>query len=536
MNLLTFLEKESTNSYHQILLMALISGIANSLLLAIVNHAAYAISHNQDLTRYFFLYLITFTLFLYAQWFAFERAILTIEDTIYKIRIRLARKVQQVELEFMEKMGSNNLYARLTQSDTLITQSIPQITAVAQISSLIIFSFLYLAYISILSFAISMLALALGILFFKSKSRFVKQSLESVKEKEANYFRSISQLVSGFKEIKINKAKAEDLLENIDEMSKETKDIKSEVGKQESRLFGFGRIFVYALLPILVFIIPNFSEDHAANIFKISATMLFITGPITILVNTLPLFSRVNMAIGDLNNLEIEMDAAFSQESTFDSSFAFKTFTDIRIQNVSFSYPNNDAAFSAGPFNEQITKGELLFIIGGNGSGKSTFLKLLTGLYYPVEGEISLDSKAVDQFNYSAYRNLFSVIFTDFYLFEKFYGIADVTEEKVNYWLEKLQMQHKVQYRDGGFTSTALSTGQRKRLGFIAAMLEDKPILVIDEFAADQDPQFRKYFYETLLLEVKSMGKTVIAVTHDDHYFHVADRVLKMDEGKLSNY
>lgn len=124
-------------------------------------------------------------------------------------------------------------------------------------------------------------------------------------------------------------------------------------------------------------------------------------------------------------------------------------------------------------------------------------------------------------------------MFTDFHLFDKLYGIPDLDKAQVDYWLEKMWMQHKVEFRDGGFTSTSLSTGQRQRLAFIAAILEDKPILILDEFTADQAPAFRKYFYETLLSELKGMGKTVIAVTHDDHYFHVADKILKMDEGKI---
>lgn len=535
MQLIKFIEKETTEPYQQILIMAAVSGMANSLLLAIVNHAAQAVANEEDLTQYFLLYIITFILFIYGQWFAFERSIVTIEEAIYHLRIRLAGKIQQVELAFMEKMGSNNLYARLTQSDSLISQSIAQITGAAQISVLLIFSFLYLAIISPISFLISMIAIAGGVLLFVSLSRAVKKSLLSVRQKEKAYYKSISHLVNGFKEIKINDQKSHDLLEKIGSASSETRVMKAEIGRQESRMWGFGRVFIYSLLPILVFIVPSFSDEHVSAIFKITATMLFITGPITILMNVLPILNRVNMAIGDLISLEDEMDAAILQDPVTrnDIDMDFKL---INMESVSFSYPNGGEGFAAGPFTVQVPKGELLFIIGGNGSGKSTFLKLLTGLYYPVDGGISVDSSRVDKSNYPAYRRLFSVIFTDFYLFDKFYGVADANAEKVNYWLKKMQMERKVQYQDGGFTSTSLSTGQRKRLAFIAAMLEDKPVLIMDEFAADQDPQFRQYFYETLLMELKAMGKTVIAVTHDDHYFHVADRVLKMDEGKLLEY
>jgi len=536
MQLINFIEKEtSSSSYKTILFMVVISGIANSLLLAIVNHATQAVADNEDLTQYFILYIIAFCLFLYGQWFAFERAILTVEDAIYNIRVRLTRKIQRVELTFIEKTGSNNLYARLTTSDALIAQATPQITSAAQLSVLMIFSFVYLAYISPISFLILMVSIMIGVFLFLAKSKSVKQSLQQVKKKETEYFKSISHLINGFKEIKINKEKANAILESIEKTSGETKKIKAEVGKQESRMWGFGRVFVYVLLPILVFIVPSFSDEHAADIFKVSSTMLFIIGPITLLVSAMPIINRVNMAIADLMDLEEEMDLAIDQE-THNRETLFSSFKKIKLKNISFTYPDPATSFSSGPFNESIYNGELLFIVGGNGSGKSTFLKLITGLYYPNNGNIYVDSVPVNNADYTDYRSLFSVVFTDFHLFDKFYGVKDISAEKVNYWIKKMKMEHKVTFRDDGFNSTNFSTGQRKRLAFIAAMLEDKPILIIDEFAADQDPQFRQYFYETLLIELKEMGKTIIAVTHDDHYFHVADRVLKMDDGKLIEF
>ena len=543
MRLIQFIEKETTKPYKQILLIVAIAGIANSLLLGIINHATQAVADNEDLSQYFLLYMFTFALFLYGQWFAFERAIITIEDAIYNVRIRLTRKIQQVELLFMEEKGSNFLYARFTKSDALISQAIPQITGAAQMSVLLIFSFLYLAYISPLSFLISMVGIIIAVFVFLSRTKYIKALLQEVQKKEVNYFKSISHLINGFKEVKINKQKGKDILQDIASQSAEIEQIKIEVGRQESRLWGHGRILVYTLLPILIFVVPSVSEIHSDSIYKISSTILFITGPIAILINTMPILNRVHMSIDELFQLENEMDEAtgdMNNEESKNNDLVYLNFEEINVKDVSFSYPDSHPGegsdFLAGPFDECISKGELLFIIGGNGSGKSTFIKLLTGLYYPDKGEIYVDSSKIDKTNYPAFRNLFSAIYTDFHLFDKFYGVKNIDASVVSYWLKKMKMEDKVEYRNGGFTRTSLSTGQRKRLAFIAAMLEDKPILVMDEFAADQDPQFRKYFYETLLPELKLMGKTVIAVTHDDHYFHVADRLLKMEEGRMVEF
>jgi len=545
MRLIQFIEKETSKPYKQILLIVMIAGIANSLLLGIVNHATQAVADNENLTQYFWLYTVAFALFLYAQWFAFERAIITIEDAIYNVRVRLTRKIRQVELPFMEEQGSNSLYARFTQSDVLISQSIPQITGAAQMSVLLIFTFLYLAYISYLSFLICMAGILVSAALFLAKTRRIRALLQEVKRKEVSYFKSISHLINGFKEVKINRKKGQAIIQNIAAESAEIEKIKLEVGKQESRLWGHGRILVYTLLPVLIFVIPSITEIHTDNIYKISSTVLFITGPIAIVINTMPILNRVNLSIDELVSLEAAMDQVISkafsrpdadEKDELSSNIMLSDFNEIGMKDVSFTYTSDSGSssdFTAGPFNETIHKGELLFIIGGNGSGKSTYLKLLTGLYYPENSNLFVDSTAIDKASYPAYRDLFSVIFTDFHLFDKLYGIENIDSDKVNFWLKKMKMQDKVEYKNGGFTRTSLSTGQRKRLAFIAAILEDKPVLVMDEFAADQDPQFREYFYESLLPEIKAMGKTVIAVTHDDHYFHIADRLWKMEDGRI---
>jgi putative ATP-binding cassette transporter len=539
MKILKFIKKESQGSYRQLLLMAIISGIANSLLLTIINHAAQAVAMDEELAQYFMLYIVMFVLFLYTQWIAYEKSIILIEETIYNKRIRLSRKIRRVELSFVEKIGSSHLYTYLTKNDTFISQTMPQLIAGAQMSILVIFSFIYLAYISPLTFFISMVMIAMAIMIFSTQTKSIKTSLQAIKKKEDTYFDTISDMVNGFKEIKVNRKIEKSILAHITEISSDSKQLKIDIGRKESRMWGFGRSFIYAILPILVFIIPSFSYEHSSDIFKITATLLFIVSPITFLVNTLPLINQTNLVIDELTTLETEIDQASSnfQEKSKDYD-EFKNFKKLTLENINFSYPDakNTTHFSIGPFNQVINAGELLFVIGANGSGKSTFLKLLVGLYYPINGDIKIDASIINKNNYPMYRHLFSVVFTDFHLFRKLYGLQNIKAESVNKWIKKMRMQHKVQYKNLQFIGENLSIGQKKRLAFISAVLEDKPILILDEFAADQDPQFRQYFYEEILVELRNSGKTIIAVTHDDHYFHIANRVLKMDNGKLLDY
>jgi putative ATP-binding cassette transporter len=171
--------------------------------------------------------------------------------------------------------------------------------------------------------------------------------------------------------------------------------------------------------------------------------------------------------------------------------------------------------------------------VGGNGSGKSTLLKLLTGLYYPTTGYLDLNRDQIEKTQYASYRELFGIVFTDFHMFDKLYGLSEIDEKQVKGLLRLMQLDKKTKYREGEFSQLDLSTGQKKRLAFVTAVLENKPIYIFDELAADQEPQFRQYFYEVVLNDLKKQGKTIIAVTHDDNYFHIADRVLKMEYGRL---
>ena len=188
--------------------------------------------------------------------------------------------------------------------------------------------------------------------------------------------------------------------------------------------------------------------------------------------------------------------------------------------------------FRLGPFDLTANRGEILFLVGGNGSGKSTLLKVLTGLYPPSSGTILWDGRQVTARSLLSYRSLYSTIFTDFHLFDRLYGLGEQDPETIEALISKMELSEFVSIREGRFTTTSLSTGQKKRLALIVALLEQRPILVFDEVGADQDPRFRAKYYEEILQELKEQGRTVIAATHDEAYFRCADRIFRMEFGK----
>jgi putative ATP-binding cassette transporter len=213
-------------------------------------------------------------------------------------------------------------------------------------------------------------------------------------------------------------------------------------------------------------------------------------------------------------------------------------FGTIEMRDIVFSYTDisSDSVFKIGPIDFTLQSGELVFLMGGNGSGKSTFLKVLAGLYAPDSGTIRLDGRRIDDANRNLYRALISAIFTDYHLFQRLYGIENPDADEVDRLLREFLLDDKTRLTDGEFQTLSLSSGQRKRLALIVSLLEKRPILLLDEWAADQDPEFRHKFYNELLPTLNRAGVTLIVVTHDTRYvdeLDIAARKIRMDEGRM---
>jgi putative ATP-binding cassette transporter len=294
------------------------------------------------------------------------------------------------------------------------------------------------------------------------------------------------------------------------------------------------------MLGAIVFIIPLFNPEHHTVVITVTATMLFIMAPIETIASAIPVIARANVAVTNiiilekmLDNLNDSSEYMMVSNQTKQRFYHFKT---LNLQSVQYQYTDifGQTLFQLGTLDLSIQRNEIIYIIGGNGCGKSTLLKLLSGLYHPHLGKIQLDNDLINKTNYAAYHELFSVVFADFHLFDRLYGVDDIDEAFLNELLKLMGLEHKTQYVDGQFTHLDLSAGQRRRLAFIVALIDDKPIYLFDELTADQDPAFKQYFYKALIPNLRAEGKTVILTTHDEKYLDTADRVLKMENGQLT--
>jgi putative ATP-binding cassette transporter len=299
----------------------------------------------------------------------------------------------------------------------------------------------------------------------------------------------------------------------------------------------WSQLVFYVPVGLLLFALPFVHTLSLQILTGYVLTTLYMIGPLSAIMNAFPFFGRAVVALQKVETLGLSLTTCCSTEEQVVAHPApVRSWECLELQDVVYAYPQElgDGHFTLGPILWAFHPGELVFLRGGNGSGKSTLVKVLTGLYPPHAGEIRLDGRPITTQNREWYRQLFSVVFSDFYLFEHLLGLTTAgLDARAQHCLAQLQLDHKVQSTDGVLSTTALSQGERKRLALLIAYLEDRHIYIFDEWAADQDPQFKDIFYTQLLPALKAKGKTVLVISHDEGYFFLADRVLKLDDGKL---
>lgn len=539
--LLNFLKREGDFSFWKsITFMAVLSGLANAGLLALINLGA-EVSEDEGLNyRFLAIYIVIFLIFFIAKRYSILHSTQEIEKIIKNIRERISDKVKRSELSTLENIEKSNIFVSLTRDTTTLSQSAIALMNTSQSIVMIFFAFLYILFISKLMFFIIILSITFVIIAYSFFAEEFNRDLMKTNSVEARFFSSLDSAIYGFKELKMNTKKRDDFASEHNRILDKLFNLKVNLNNKFITNMMFTEVFLYILLGTIVFIIPHFTTEKGEDVIKVTAAMLFIIGPLDSVVATTPLISKSVVAIKEIYALEGFLDQNAQNEIKSDAKMqkSFQGFNQIRLKDVDFHYlsEGNEKVFGIQHINLEINKGEIVFIIGGNGSGKSTLTKVLLGLYHASSGEILVDDTPLSRYNSEAYRNLFSIILTDFYLFERLYGVENIDYQQVDALMHTMQLQNKSEFIEGAFTNTKLSTGQRKRLALVSVLLEDKEIYVFDEWAADQDPEFRKYFYTTILKELQARGKTIIAVTHDDAYFHVANKVYQMDYGKIRVY
>ena len=539
MNLLAFLKAESPDAWKLILTMATISGLANGALLAIINIGA-DITGADKADAYpkpnlLLIFAIVMAIFVYTKRSSLVLSTEVVEKMLRNLRVRVCDKIRKSELLTVENFEKSAAYARISQDTNTVSQSAFVIIAAAQEAIMLVFSLLYLAWLSVAAFLITVFGAMFAIHIYRHHTKAVHQELRTVAVKEDQLLDSLGHILYGFKELRLNDQKSDSLFLSLTEIADSTREAKSRAGVLFAVSLLFSQIFFYILIAAIVFVLPEYVPMMSSAIQKTTSTILFIVGPFTIVVGAAPNLARADIALENLYEMERKLDVASLPAPGSQSRASFEQFRRISVKGAKFSYTDAEGAagFTVGPLRLKLNRGEMVFLVGGNGSGKSTILKLLTGLYLPTEGSLNIDDQQLDPANVQGYRELIGAIFTDFHLFDRLYGLEDVSAQRVTELIQEMELEKKVKFVDGRFSTLDLSTGQRKRLALIVSLLEDREIYVFDEWAADQDQHFREKFYKKILVDLKSRGKTILAVTHDEAFWDVANRVVKLDLGKI---
>ncbi|MCP4346396.1 MAG: cyclic peptide export ABC transporter [Desulfobacterales bacterium] len=537
-----FFDREYNGPKGRIILTSCLGSLCFPALLAIANRGAEITGYISTWTEaaILLIYLLISAVAVTCKISTLNQTTIIAEEAVRSVRVRLTDKLRRTELRFLETEKKGEIYARIVEDTEIISHTSANIinTLEAFLASIVVF--LYMMTISVSGFVVALLCIVCIYGVFFSNYFKIKEKIKKARLEEADFFDLLNDTLSGFKEIKINSRKNSTLFADIEDLSHEIEANTLEPELEfDKGIIVLGSTLLNISLGVLIFIVPLFSHSHGKVVIKLVTSMLFVIGLVGMVLRGTSANVMANVGVENLERLEAAIDEFGVDDKIEDLKESHPDFREIVLDRVAFQYmgKEEEVLFKAGPIDLKIRQGEILFIVGGNGSGKSTLLKLLTGLYYPMAGgRIIADDRTVTRDNYQSYRELFSTIFTDFHLFKKLYGLESVDGQKVRNLLKKLDIHTKTDYSEGRFTNTNLSTGQRKRLAYIAALLENKPVYVFDEWAADQDPVFRKHFYEKFLEDLRTMNKTVIAVTHDDRYFDSADRVIKLEEGKIAEY
>ena len=520
---------------YRIFIFGITAGIANAFLISVINETIKRGVQNRTPSLVLILgYVGALLLYFCLQYFYQALLIRSSEVIIMKYRKQLIDRIRRSSLQSYERVGNTKLFVLIAHDTNVIGQ-------IAALSSSIIISFvviigslLYLLALSYKGFLVTVFILSISLVISFSKQNFNIRRIKYGLDLQNAFFSYLRHLLDGIKEVKMDSKLNKGLYDTHVEPSMEdvARD-KIDTNIFQARFSLLGPFIFFMIVGIILYVFPFLKVSITENPSQFVIVLLYILSPLQVLIQLIPTFSRVKATTERLESIQ-EMLAMEEPAEHQENGFCNK-FEKISLKEIMYHYKYNEETieFRLGPIDLDIYAGDLIFILGGNGTGKSTFIKVLTGLYMAEKGSIHLNNITIDNNNLQDYRDLFGVIFSDNHLFDYLYGLEKISDDTVMELIQKTGLSEKVEFRKNKFTTIDLSEGQKKRIALISLLLKNKPVYILDEWAANQDPSFKHFFYNTLIPELNSQNKTVIIITHDDRYLHMAKRIFKMENGLL---
>ncbi|HEX8708686.1 MAG TPA: cyclic peptide export ABC transporter [Pyrinomonadaceae bacterium] len=534
MKLISLLSKYSKGLVILSLLAGVIAGASNAGLIAVINGI---LSRSELSVSTLTWAFIALCLLAPVSKFVSQTLLVRLsQKVVFDIRMLLSRRILSAPLRRLEELGPHRLLSLLTEDVNVIISALINIPMVCTQMTILIGCAIYLAILSWQLLLIVLVFLVIGMFSYKLLVSRGAPYFKKAREQQDVLFGHFRALTEGSKELKLHRRRRQTFLSDVLERTANSLRQYNVKGSLVFTAAGSGVQFLqFALVGLTLLVIPRFITIDRHVMTGYTLILLYMLIPVDIITSMTPLLSRASIALQKAESLGGRL-AADSTEENVNVPLMNERWKSLDLVGVTHTYhrEQEDDHFTLGPIDLSFRPGELVFMVGGNGSGKTTLAKLLTGLYYPESGEIRFNGEPITDENREFYRQHFSVVFSDFFLFESLLGLeVPELDERARKYLGQLLLSRKVQVKDGQLSTTQLSQGQRKRLALLTAYLEDRPIYLFDEWAADQDPQFKEVFYLQLLPELKAQNKTVIVISHDDQYYHIADRIIKLDFGQV---
>lgn len=513
------------------LVTSVLSGFGGSLLVALINESLTAPRDGITLLGLKFAGLSVAVLAL--RWLSETRFITLGQRALAQLRSHMSRRIAGAPYRVLERRGPARFLAVLTEDVATVAQFFVSLPELLMNGAVVIGCLIYLGVLSLPVFGFALVMVLLGSLAYHFADLRAISHVRAARAGEDDLQRHFRALLDGAKELRLHEGRRQAFLTQcLDQTIEHVRARRSRGLTISIGAASTGSFLFFVVIGVVLFVLARFVDTPAPVMSGYALMFLYMILPLEALLGSLPVMFRARVALEQISELSAELGVQHEPPSTSATSTA----TSVRLRGVTHSYVRDaeDGVFTLGPIDLDLRRGELVFLIGGNGSGKTTLAKLLVGLYTPDAGEVWLDGERIDDASLARYRQSFSVVWNDFFLFDRLLGLSQIDlDARATRLLQELHLDRKVNVRDGVFSTTELSQGQRKRLALVVAYLEDRPFYVFDEWAADQDPTYKEVFYRRLLPELKARGKAVLAITHDDRYFDLADRRVKLDMGQV---
>lgn len=470
------------------------------------------------------------------------------QESIADLRMHLSREILDAPLRLVEELGHHRLMAALNDDAAVIANAYTQLPLICINAATVLGCLTYLGWLSWPLLLAALAFMGIGAMTFQAYERKALRSFKGARETNDALFHNFRSIMQGVRELKLHRERRQAFLTAVLQPTVTAYKRDFVIGMtMYSIASSWGMFLFYAVIGGVLFVLSPMLNLPANTVTGATLIFLYMIGPFSQIMDMLQSVGRANVALVKIHELGLSLTATADAitlkgsrcaAGVVSDSLIDNTWEHLHLEGVTHRYyrEQEERSFQLGPIDLTILRGETVFLVGGNGSGKTSLVLLLMGLYAPESGKVRLDGTTITDMNREQYRQMFSVVFSDFYLFDALLGLSSQDlDGQARGYLERLQLASKVSTKNGVLSTLALSQGQRKRLALLTAYLEDRPFYVFDEWAADQDPLFRKVFYSELLPELKARGKTVLVITHDDQYFFMADRCVRMEFGKIVN-